>query len=67
MYISNEDLKNLKELEVFLWNFGTTKEYLLLYNIIEKLEKKKETSNKNNWNRIKKKRLIDKTYARKKI
>lgn len=41
MYISNEDLQSLKDLEVFLWNFGTTREYLKLYDIIERLEQKK--------------------------
>ena len=66
MYISNEDLQSLKDLEVFLWNFGTTREYLKLYDIIERLEQKKEISNKKNLNRIKAKRVINKMYARKK-
>ena len=63
MYIKNNDLKLLQEIEIELWNKNSDL-YIHLYNLNEKLLKQKEQTNKNNYKRIKEKRKINKNYAR---
>lgn len=63
MYLKNEDLHLLNEIEVELWN-NNSKNYIKLYNLIENLIKQKENNNIKNWNRIKNKRKNNKNYAR---
>jgi hypothetical protein len=59
MFITNEDLMTLMEINVELQNKK-------LDLMIRKLLKKKEKTNKQNWKRIKTKRQEDKNYARSK-
>lgn len=59
MFITNEDLMILMEINVELQNKK-------LDLMIRKLLKKKEKTNKQNWKRIKTKRQEDKNYARSK-
>jgi len=59
MFITNEDLMTLMEINVELQNKK-------LDLMIRKLLKKKEKTNKQNWKRIKTKRQEDKYYARSK-
>lgn len=64
MYLKNNDLKLLQEIEIELWNKNSNL-YIHLYNLNERLLKQKDKMNKENYNRIKEKRKIDKNYARK--
>lgn len=63
MYIKNNELKLLQEIEIELWNKNSDL-YIHLYNLNERLLKRKERANKNNYKRIKEKRKINKNYAR---
>lgn len=63
MYIKNEDLKLLQEIEIELWNKNSDL-YIHLYNLNERLLKQKDKTNKENYKRIKEKRKINKNYAR---
>lgn len=64
MFIKNEDLEILKEIELKLWNNKDLDNYLKLFNLIEKLLQQKEKTNEKNWKRIKEKRKTNKNYAR---
>ena len=66
MYIKNNDLKLLQEIEIELWNKNSDL-YIHLYNLNERLLKQKDKTNKNNYERIKNKRKINKNYARKNL
>ena len=59
MFINNQDLLDLMSINAEINNDKLTK-------IINKLLKKKEKTNKKNWERIKTKRKEDKNYARSK-
>lgn len=77
MYLKNDDVKMLIELEKMIFEVGIGKvkrkdlektiapHYHKLYNLIERLLKDKKIYNEKNYNRIKEKRKIDKNYARK--
>lgn len=66
MFIKNEDLEVLKEIELKLWNNKDLDNYLKLFNLIEKLLQQKDKTNEKNWKRIKEKRKTDKNYGRSK-
>ena len=77
MYLKNDDIKMLIELEKMIFEVGIGKvkrkdlektiapHYHKLYNLIERLLKDKKIYNEKNNNRIKEKRKTDKNYARK--
>ena len=77
MYLKNNDVEMLIELEKMIFEVGIGKvkrkdlektiapHYHKLYNLIERLLKDKKIYNEKNNNRIKEKRKIDKNYARK--
>jgi hypothetical protein len=64
MFIKNQDLQILQQIELELWNKGDTENYLRIYYLIEKLLNQKKQNNNKNWARIKGKRELDKNYAR---
>lgn len=64
MFIKNQDLQILQQIELELWNKGDTENYLRIYYLIEKLLNQKKQNNNKNWVRIKEKRELDKNYAR---
>lgn len=65
MYLTNNDIKLLLEIEKELWNTNSEK-YFKLWKLIESKLQFKEEKNKINYKRIKEKRKIDPTYARSK-
>lgn len=65
MYLSNDDIKVLLEIEKELWNNNSTN-YTKLWKLIESKLVLKDKKNKINSFRIKEKRKIDPTYARSK-
>ena len=77
MYLKNDDIKMLIELEKMIFEVGIGKvkrkdlektiapHYHKLYDLIDRLLKDKKIYNEKNNNRIKEKRKIDKNYARK--
>lgn len=68
MYITNEDLKLLLEVESYLWNNNNnnTEMYLKLHKMNSKLIQDKETKNIKNAKKIAIKRQENKMYARSK-
>ena len=64
MFISKNDLELLREIEIYLWNNKNMDLYLKLFELNEKLMIQREETNKANWERIKRKRELDKNYAR---
>lgn len=64
MFISKNDLELLREIEIYLWNNKNMDLYLKLFELNEKLIIQREETNKANWERIKRKRELDKNYAR---
>lgn len=65
MYLSNQDIEVLLEIEKELWNTNSTK-YTKLWKLIESKLVLKEKKNKINSEKIKAKRKINPTYARSK-
>ena len=68
MYITNEDLKLLLEVESYLWNNNNnnTEMYLKLHKMNSKLMQDKETRNIKNTKKIAIKRQENKMYGRSK-
>ena len=68
MYITNEDLKLLLEVESYLWNNNNnnTEMYLKLHKMNSKLIQDKETRNIKNTKKIEIKRQENKMYGRSK-
>lgn len=74
LYLYNINKDNLTQLDAnFIAKVKNIKDryamelYLKLYSMNEKFLKERKKTNKQNWERIKEKRKIDKNYARPKI